>query len=432
LAQVVLVVLVAAGLPTGASRPAPTRLQLGPVEVADAEALLAEAEIDFLRTALADPELVVLPGARCYVLDDQPLLACGPVQRLDADPAWYTYAVASGSGGVEPREAQPTSGVDVARLSRPDGLRPPDPGDVAAAELLPRARPGSVMALAGDPGGDGRDVDGRVDVTGGQVAVTGLAAPATVTDEAGVERRAPDGHELLAARIEPDRGVAVTLEVVTEQGRVDASDLLGEPGALSATWLAAVVPTGGEVTLAVTDRGFTQELSLRTGERLPGTPPLVDDPHLHDLAHAVDAATVTVTAPVPVRHAVEARIGPYAVERAELVALDAGRGWAGPGRAWLVVTLDDLDNPVWIDIEERTEPLIRFDAPGSFRLSAGDQTVAPAAVQPTDGGGLAVVFDVRDDFTTGTFRSGPRWVLVFDDRAVDLAAPATAVEVDLG
>lgn len=181
------------------------------------------------------------------------------------------------------------------------------------------------------------------------VASVSGAVPRRLTDELGLAAGATPapGHELLVVDLavggansafrvaEPGDPVRVAIDTGTTSRSVPLPATTFVAGTL-----AVSVPTGAHPQLRVTDAGRTQTLDLVTGRRGPDAiASYYPTPQGTWPADSGRATTLRLYG------AAVAALGPAdrlaSIQLAELpVALDPwvpGRGWAAPGRAWLVL-----------------------------------------------------------------------------------------------
>jgi hypothetical protein len=440
--------------------PSAVSLQLRSGRLGDAQAAIGEADARFLEDTLGVAEHV--PGARCYFVRDTgttyaDVVACGPAyhrgQSDDRDSTAggldTTDAEDPGGGGVEGEWdvypvrivdariviSSPNVGQDVStdRLSRPDGLRPPATNGQRPSGATVDAGYVSRLDLA-EPD-DPRPAGGYVLVGSGRVTVDGVADPETVVDHAGVERGAPAGSHLVAFDLAFEGVGGTTLEVLSGGNRVDVTPIVAEDGEnYRDGWVVAVAQDDGVAPLLeATYRGRSQRISLQTGERLGGHP-LLYAPLSVSLDTEVPGATIGITVPRPEPHPEEVDIGTYTVMQADMTVFEQNLGWALPGTAWLVITVEGLEAPILFDSDlGDVDPVFRFDPSASFSLqSAGGDPIVPAGTTPTRDGNLTVVFPVHDLDRLFTFHSAPHWRLVLGEDDLSVTAPRIEQEIVFG
>ncbi|PRX96032.1 hypothetical protein [Allonocardiopsis opalescens] len=251
-------------------------------------------------------------------------------------------------------------------------------------------------------------VASRVDAEGARL--NGLDGPV----------RTAEGHELLVVTIRydpalaasrPDPWQGVTAEIAVD-GRPRPLDLSGIDGVVPASLMVSV-PEGAPTSLRVTEDGQTQAIDVRTGqitereethsERVRRTQRL---DLTAELRGRVEGGGTRRPFTVVVR--------PGTVDAgAELDSYLPGIGWAESGRAWLVVSSfsfadDGLDldrgQPVTLDLDLTDSFSLRLPAGGTRRpLPDGARAGAEAGVS-----GQSVVFEVPQDFRSGTLVFSPR------------------------
>lgn len=327
-------------------------------------------------------------------------------------------AVSGGDGG---------SGVRTPPSTRPTG--PTAEADFAA--VLPEDPPGA------------EPVDAFVLAGANRVALQALARPETVPDDQGRPLQPPADHRFVAAQLAFEEAAGsgpaaagMALEVVDGGHRVDLTGLLTQDGLFYQDgWVAAVVPAddGGDdeaPMLEVTYRGHSERLDLARGERVDGSA-LLYEPLSVELGREVPEADVPVTIPVPTPHTTDVHVAGYSIARAELTAFEPNRGWAPEGQAWLVVTVEGLYEPSYVDLDAPDVGYyFRFAPWESFTVEADGAAVAPENAGPGDEGGMAVVFAVPGDLRSTTLHAAPRWILTVEDREIEVTGPAAEVSLE--
>lgn len=399
------------------------------------EAFLVEADQAFAAAARGQ-EITTTADSRCAlgirqvdragvgIRQSTGRLWCGPARTRGAEPGaqWVPDALSVQAGdslvravlaapdlpGTLKAEQLPAA----EQLYRPDG-RVPDPAASALAAPPAAAQDPGYLALRDDVDVQGttvpptgqpsdpspvRPTDGRLFTPGLRVTLTELRRAETVgTGESSVVAAA--GEQIVAAAL-----TATKVEGVTEASVgtviVDGSrrPLPGWSAVLDATSLVVSVPAAARsVDLELTFDGRSQIVSLLTGERA---------------SQQGDAAVLyrsadTVGISRPVTASLDLPAGKPAV--VELLAVQArlagwlpGRGWAPIGKAFVVLTVDDV---------RRTTPCC--DVQGvtvepAYLLRTGQASAAPAAAQP---GETVVTFLVDQDVTAATLevRAAASW-----------------------
>jgi hypothetical protein len=221
--------------------------------------------------------------------------------------------------------------------------------------------------------------------------------------------QAAPGHELVVAHLVEQPGktlngdTGVGAASITGTSAVDASVRVGrEPpvslgGSLENGSLVMVsVPTGGDPLIVIDDSsGHPQSLHLRTGQRADAIGVLYPV-RSQDIAPSV-ATTLLVT--------MDGRqyIPTVALkESVSLTAWDYRRGWARPGRAWLLVDISfDSGGSFFGTLKLDTARTFTLTGAGAGTLHAVADTVGLDVLSST-AQAATVVFDVPDSFRRGT------------------------------
>jgi hypothetical protein len=389
----------------------------GGIRTADGRRLSGDqAVIDTLDQAFAgaakDAGASVAEGSACFFggkrnPSDQFLtdgtVWCGPVLLPNSAPdaLWARSSFTAGAGdSFALAEATSPSSFSLSSTSplapgtdliRPDGkpvadsagLRPPGAGPLEGGSVvvLPEA-PADVPLEAPD--------DGRLNIPSRSLTLTGLARVDQLG--AGAEALVPaEGENLVVAVFETapvedgpsDTGTA-QLVIDGQASPFDGWSGLGATGAM----VAAVPEDAQDVVLEVGFDGVTQQISLLTGERAEGFPPV-----LYREQTVVDVgANLAANAAMPVGDPASAT---GVVSEVRLVAWLDGKGWAAEGKAFLVVIISDwAAQPPCCEVTgAEIIPLFTFTPAGQARL---DTAVELETTQPEP------TFEVPADVTTGS------------------------------
>lgn len=216
-----------------------------------------------------------------------------------------------------------------------------------------------------------------------------------ISDTAGIDYRAADGHEFLelahGSPVTYDPPDSVTAKIVVDS-RAHAVDLTE----MTARGLVVSVQKGHTATLRVTDEGRTQSIDLRTTRRghdaIPGYYPQVtltwQNGEYSEIGKTSSGGCRRQTNLIVSFDAKESAVLPWEPEL----------GWAKPGRAWLPVsytqtmtpiTLPDYDSISDLSPTCATELNFTWDIVGSVGL----QTAA-GELKPISNAGSTLVFDV--------------------------------------
>jgi hypothetical protein len=218
--------------------------------------------------------------------------------------------------------------------------------------------------------------------------------------------QAPPGHELVVAHLFDVPGKTINGDTgfgagdPTDPKLLDLSVRMGQDPPVrlgshlsNGSLVLVSVPVGADPRLVVDDHsGHPQSLNLRTGGRADA------------LALLYPSRTMDLPTPVTARLAYTAGGEQGTLDLTmkvwvNLVPWEAGRGWARPGGAWLLVGLA-LDVP-----SVGMYGTLTLDAARTFTLrGAGGGTLRalPDTVALTQSRGARVMFDVPDSFRTGT------------------------------
>ncbi|HYU85221.1 MAG TPA: hypothetical protein VEK80_10480 [Kribbellaceae bacterium] len=209
--------------------------------------------------------------------------------------------------------------------------------------------------------------------------------------------QAADGHEFVVAHLVAKPGDTVNGDTGVGIGLVDASVRLGSAAAVSLgnvennAIIVVSVPPGGDPLLVLDQKGgHPQSLHLRTGERADAEP----------LFYPVRKQDIKAEPAV----ALMSGQAFYLKESVSLVPWDAGRGWARPGRGWLLMA---------VRVMAVESFAMRLDAARSFSLTLTDRTVIRSrpeivnvnvARADAELPAFSVVFDVPAGFRSGSIR----------------------------
>jgi hypothetical protein len=357
---------------------------------------------------------------------------CGPVLLGDSTPdapwATTTFEVAPGDSfaladATPPPFFEVTATVPLEpgiELARPDGRSVPD----ASGLQLPDAAPiesGAALVVTELPGEvelSGVE-DGRLVIPSRSVHFTGLGR----ADRVGAGPKAlipPEGENLVVATFEAaavpggpsELGTAVLVVDGAERPFEGWADVDG-----SGSLVVSVPADAEEVALQVRFDGVTQRISLATGVRAEGFPPVLYR----------SKPTVTMGSSLAANAAMPAGDPAGAggtVTEVRLVGWLEGRGWAPPGKAFLVPVLAD-----W----KTTPPCCEV---------TGVEIVPEFVVVPTDGERKEAfdddspsqpdpVFEVAADFTRGTIEMRLLVNFQYDGRPDSAQGEPTKLTIDI-
>lgn len=297
-------------------------------------------------------------------------IACGGARRAGAGEGqvWDTYSftvLEDGDGKQSATNAEPSeTGMErpPGKLVNADGDEAPQEADKLKAPPLPKAASGLIVNEApaeltledsvapGDAG--------RVITPGGTVTITAVAtAPSLATE--GLDDEDPEGSPPLLGpatgetfRVidfsyvgseNPD-APPMTLTLSSSGKRTQVTELAASGG-----WggpekgeqrILVSVPTDGDAELLVSAAGHDQVVELATGKRKadPGTDTFYRRVTRQDLNKPLDFGSRAVNID---KYADDEEVTTaLTVRSAELTPYVAGeKGWAAPGKAWLLVTL---------------------------------------------------------------------------------------------
>jgi hypothetical protein len=270
------------------------------------------------------------------------------------------------------------------------------------------AKPADFIGLGWSADSAAHKLDADAYLTGPHFTVVFSALE--ISDTAGIDYRAADGHEFLelapGSPVTYDPPAGVTARIVVA-GRAHAVDLTE----MTARGLVVSVQKGHTATLLVTDEGRTQSIDLRKGRRgadaIPGYYPSVTLSWQDG-----DYSELGAASPDGCRRRTRLSLS-FSPNESAVLPWGPELGWAKPGRAWLPVsylpmitpiTFPDYDSVNEMPPSCATDLNFTWDIARSVGLQTGDGELTPVAGTGAD---HTLVFDVPVSLKSATLLVHP-------------------------